>query len=77
MSGLFGGLVKVHLTGGGNLVGLVSILDRATVESGVRATVTLTTIEHESVILDLLDIESAESAFVEYRSAFAAAGFSI
>ncbi|VWB09623.1 hypothetical protein [Burkholderia lata] len=74
MSNLFGGLVKVHLTSGSNIVGLVSILDRAKVGYGILATVTLTTIEHDAVILNLLAIESVESAFVEYRSAFAAAG---
>ncbi|VWD62347.1 hypothetical protein [Burkholderia contaminans] len=73
---LIGGLVKIILAdvADGEVVGIANGLDRTVVGDGLLATVTVTTLDKNRVTLNLLDIEKVESAFLEHRSAFVAAG---
>lgn len=67
-------LVKVTLHDGTEVVGVPSGLQRQLVEGGVLAQVTLTTISAQKLLLNLLDIAKIESAFLEHRAKFVAAG---
>lgn len=67
-------LVKVTVRDGTEVVGVPSGLQRQVVQGGVLAQVTLTTISTQKLLLNLLDIAKVESAFLEHRAKFVAAG---
>lgn len=70
---LFFGVVKVTKTDGTEIVGK-PLLSHYAEDAGVVAYVTLTTLDGQQTVVDLLDITTAVNAFPEYGGAFAAAG---